>query len=191
LFARRHPPGRWERLRATVLPRSGFRRALQYRLHRIARMAGSPYFLAGGAALGTALALTPWFGLHFALAFVLAKLLRVSFPLALAFTLLNNPWTMPLVMAGDYELGRVILGESQLGLPPIEHITWTYLLHEGEALLLPLIVGSTPLALLGYAAVYWPLKRKVAQMQAARRIRLDARRAAMVKLEAAEMVTTV
>ena len=50
LFARRHPLSRWERLRAAVLPRLGFRRTLQYRVHRIARMAGSPYFLAGGAA---------------------------------------------------------------------------------------------------------------------------------------------
>ena len=183
LLARRTRPGFWERMRGSLLPRIGYRRAWQYRLQRIARMAGSPYYLAGGVALGTALALTPWFGLHFFLAFLLARLLRVSFPLALAFTLLNNPWTLPLIMAGDYELGRAILGKSQIGLPPIEHITWSYLLHEGEALLLPLTVGSTPVALAGYLAVYWPLKRKISSMQAMRRTKLDARRAAILKLQ--------
>jgi hypothetical protein len=174
-------------MRLAVLPRTGYKRAWQYRVQRIARMAGSPYFLAGGVALGTALALTPWFGLHFVLAFLLARLLRVSFPLALAFTLLNNPWTLPLVMAADYELGRAILGDHQLGLPPIEHISWKYLLSEGEALLLPLAVGSTPVAVAGFVAVYWPLKRKVAHMQATRRTKLDQRRAAIVKLEANEI----
>lgn len=165
-----------------MLPRIGYRRAFRYRLQRIARMRGSPHQLAGGVALGTALALTPWVGLHFVFAFLLAKLFRVSLPLALGFTLLNNPWTLPLVMVSGYELGRALLGDSQVGLPPVEAISWNYLLHDGEVLLVPLTMGSTPLALFGFCLIYWPLKRKVARMQAERRAKLDARRAAILAM---------
>ncbi len=161
----------------------GYRRAFRYRLQRIGRMSGSPHYLAAGVALGTALALTPWFGLHFFMAFLLARLFRASLPLALAFTLLNNPWTLPLVMFCNYELGRAILGSNGVGLPPVEAISWSYLLNDGEALLLPLIVGSTPLAILGFCAVYWPLRRKVARMQVERRTKLDARRTAIRALQ--------
>ncbi len=188
LFASQRRPNFWERSRASVLPRMGYRRAFRYRLQRIARMAGSPHYLAGGVAIGTALALTPWFGLHFLLAFVLARLFRASLPLALAFTLLNNPWTLPVVMFASYELGRAILGNSGAGLPPVEAISWRYLLSDGEALLTPLIVGSTPLAVLGFGAVYWPLRRKVGRMQLERRSKLDARRAAILALRPDEAI---
>jgi uncharacterized protein (DUF2062 family) len=188
LFARNRRPGFWERTRMAVLPRTGLRRAMRYRMQRIARMGGSPHYLAGGVALGVALALTPWFGLHFVMAVVLARILRVSAPLALAFTLLNNPWTLPIVMIADYELGRLILGDSVMGLPPLDALSWNYLLNEGEALLLPLMAGSTPLAVLGYFGVYWPLRRKVARMQQDRRARLDARRTAALALEPGRMV---
>jgi hypothetical protein len=44
-------------------------------------------------------------------------------------------------------------------------------------------VGSTPLAILGFCAVYWPLRRKVARMQVERRTKLDARRTAIRALQ--------
>jgi uncharacterized protein (DUF2062 family) len=187
LFASQRRPGVWERSRSAILPRMGYRRTFRYRLQRIARMAGSPHYLAAGVAIGIALALTPWFGLHFVLAFILARLFRASLPLALAFTLLNNPWTLPLVMVSDYELGRAILGSSAIGLPPVEAISWSYLLSDGEALLIPLIVGSTPLALLGFCVIYWPLRHKVGRMQVERRAKLEARRAAILALRPDEV----
>lgn len=187
LFASRRRPNLWERGRSAILPRMGYRRAFRYRLQRIARMAGSPHHLAAGVATGAGLALTPWFGLHFVLAFVLARLLRASLPLTLAFTLLNNPWTLPLVMVCNYELGRAILGSGAMGLPPVDAISWHYLLNGGETLLLPLTVGSTPLALLGFCVIYWPLRHKVGRMQVERRAKLDARRAAILALRPDEV----
>ena len=180
LFARRRAPTFWQRARSFAAPSTGYRRALRYRLQRIARMTGSPHYLAGGVATGIALALTPWFGLHFVLAFVLARLARISFPLALGFSLLNNPWTLPFVMIGSYQLGRAILGAKRPHLPPIDQLSWHYLLTEGDALLIPLATGSTILAVAGFCLTYWPLRRKLARMQAERREKMDAKREALL-----------
>ena len=183
LLASRYHPDLLQRSRSFLLPRTGYRRALRYRLQRIARMTGSPHFLAGGVAIGTALALTPWFGLHFVLAFGLARLARVSLPLTLAFTLLNNPWTLPFVMIGSYQLGRAFVGGGRLHLPPIDSLSWNYLLTDGEALLLPLVAGSTILAITGFCLIYWPLRRKLARMQIERQAKLIARKTALLTMQ--------
>jgi len=72
LFRRREAPGYWERFKVWLWPRVSWRRSGLYYLKRILRLSGSPYGIAMGAAVGGAIAITPFIGFHLVLTFVLA-----------------------------------------------------------------------------------------------------------------------
>lgn len=179
LFDTRTRATRGQRLRQAILPTRGYRRAWRYRLARLGRMHGSPHELACGAALGLAVAFTPWFGLHLILLFVLCRLLRGSFLIGMPIAWISNPWTLPLFFAVDYEVGRLMLGMPHHTLPSIDDLSWTILWQEAWSLLVPVSLGSLPLAVLAFVLTYWPLKRVIAKSQANRRRRIEVRRLAI------------
>ena len=78
LFKRRHKRSPGVVARELIWPRAGWRRTLIYLRHRIQRLPGTPYVIAGGLACGVAVSFTPFIGLHFILAAVLAWVLRTS-----------------------------------------------------------------------------------------------------------------
>lgn len=100
------------KLRGFFWPHIGWRRAAKYLGHRIARLPGTPYSIAAGFACGAAVSFTPFFGLHFLFAALLALALRANV-LASAFgTIVGNPWTFPLIYAAAHPLGQAILGRD-------------------------------------------------------------------------------
>ena len=64
LFRRREEPGYWERFKLWLWPRVSWRRSALYYLKRILRLSGTPYAIAMGAAVGAAVAFTPFLGFH-------------------------------------------------------------------------------------------------------------------------------
>ena len=61
-----------------VWPRMGWRRAGRYFVFRIKRLPGTPYTIACGFALGAAVSFTPFIGLHFVIAGIIAWALRAN-----------------------------------------------------------------------------------------------------------------
>jgi uncharacterized protein len=77
---------------------------------RVAAMSGSPASVAGGLAVGVAVACTPMIGLHLVLSIGIAVLTRTSTPAAILGSFAANPWTYPFTLAADYEIGSRLLG---------------------------------------------------------------------------------
>jgi uncharacterized protein (DUF2062 family) len=145
MFRRRNKLPLSRRLRELLWPSIGFSRSSRYLMHRIGRIPGTPGSIAFGFAIGIGVAITPFVGLHLAIAVLIAWILRAS-PLAAAIgTLAANPWTIPLIMIAIYKLGARMLGENSRHHLPRD-VSFFYLLHHPLQVLLPMVLGSIPLA---------------------------------------------
>lgn len=102
--------GRW--LLEAVYPKAGWRRVASYVGHRLRRLPDSSHKIARGIAVGVLVSFSPFFGLHFILAMLLALLLRGNVAAALLGTFFGNPLTFPFIAAGSLSLGHWILGDS-------------------------------------------------------------------------------
>ena len=76
MFKRRHPLPIHKRAGGFFWPRIGWRRSGAYVAHRLRRLPGTPYRIAAGFACGAAVSFTPFIGLHFLLAVLLALAVR-------------------------------------------------------------------------------------------------------------------
>jgi hypothetical protein len=175
MFKRRHPLPFLKRAGAIFWPRGGWRRSGAYVAHRLRRLPGTPYRIAAGFACGAAISFTPFIGLHFVLAALLAVAVRGNVIAAAIGTVVGNPWTFPLIWLWIYSLGRWVLGfrYSAKGLP--EDMTIQHIVDHPFEVLLPMVVGGIPTAIVAWFVFFWPLQRAVAEYQKARKRRLRKR----------------
>lgn len=122
VFARRTRLSLLVRARDLIWPRIGFRRAIRYVAHRVARLPGSPHAIAGGLAWGIAISFTPLLGLHIFLGGLGAWLTRGSILAAAIGTAAGNPWTFPFIWALVYEIGITILDIDGDAAPPLDSL---------------------------------------------------------------------
>lgn len=94
-------------------PKSGWKRAASYVGHRIRRLPDTPHKIAMGIAVGVYVSYTPFFGLHFLVAAVLALMLRGNVLAALLGTFYGNPVTFPFIAAASLGTGHFILGSQR------------------------------------------------------------------------------
>ncbi|MEA2778753.1 MAG: uncharacterized protein QOK29_297 [Rhodospirillaceae bacterium] len=170
MFRRRHKQPLTRRLREFFWPSIGFRRSTRYLMHRIGRMPGTPTSIAVGFACGVAIAFTPFVGFHLAIAALIAWAVRGS-PLAAAIgTLVGNPWTIPLILIGIYHLGAWILGaQSHHHLP--HHVGFSYMARHPFQVLLPMTVGSVPVAIAAWIVSFFTARLLVAGYHRRRHLR--------------------
>ena len=107
---------------------------------RFVRLRGLPVEIAKGMALGIFIGMTPTFGFQMAIAIFFAYLLRENRLAAVLGVWITNPLTAPFIYAGEYELGRLLLGMEHVGLPT--EFTWEAYTHLGWEILLPMWVGG-------------------------------------------------
>lgn len=101
----------WYRAVLEVLwPRGGWLRAAQYVQHRMWRLPGTPEQIARGVFAGTITVFTPFFGLHFVIAAVLARVMKGSVIASLLATFIGNPLTYVPIAALSLNLGHFMLG---------------------------------------------------------------------------------
>ena len=174
LFDRRHKPSLGAKARNLIWPRSGWRRATRYLAHRVRRIPGTPYAIAAGFACGAAVSMTPFPGLHFLLAGMLAWIIGGSILASAIGTAVGNPWTFPFIWLWIFNLGSWVLGSENV--LSADEITLSYLLDHPLDILLPMMVGAIPTGLLAWFVFFWPIRRMVRSYQDHRRDRL-ARRA--------------
>lgn len=93
VFRRRESLGFWAWVREGIWPRAGWRRAIEYIRHRIRRLPDTPEKIGRGVWAGVFASFTPFFGLHFVIAALLAKALRGNVLAALIGTFFGNPLT--------------------------------------------------------------------------------------------------
>jgi uncharacterized protein (DUF2062 family) len=197
VFRRRQPLPFLSRLRGLVWPHTGWRRAFVYYVRRLARLSGTPHNIAAGFACGVAISFTPLVGFHVLLGCLLALIVRGNFLAMVVGTLVGNPWTLPLMWLGSYEVGKLLLGAdfSAIELRPsvFQDLVGDLIAAAKEAGPLavlkglaadlsvigrPVLIGSIPLGTAVGLLTYLPLVRVIAAYQEARRRRREQRRRA-------------
>lgn len=174
MFLRRKSPGFWVRVRNVIWPKMGLSRAWRYLVHRMARLKASPHTIALGFAAGAFASFTPFIGLHFILAGLIAFAFRASILASAIGTVVGNPLTFPFIWLATYNVGAALLGleakgEVVLDLPPdtesaVNAGITTFaggLLRQLEPVFLPMIIGGTLLGLACAAACYFIVRLSV------------------------------
>lgn len=175
LFGRRNPADWRERLRIAVWPRRSWSRSVRYLAKRVLRLTASPHAIAAGIAAGVFASFTPYMGLHFLIAFAVAYVIAGNFVAAATGTFFGNPISFPLIWAGTYSTGNLILsGTTGSNGGPAQTLRsfaqtdlfeigfsglWELMLSIWEPVLKPMTVGAIPLgtafALAAYLLTRW------------------------------------
>lgn len=93
VFKRRDRRPIWQIVLDFVYPRGGWARAFEYVKHRVRRLPDTPEKISRGIWAGVFTTFTPFYGLHFVVAGVLAKVMRGNILAALMATFFGNPLT--------------------------------------------------------------------------------------------------
>jgi uncharacterized protein (DUF2062 family) len=115
VFKRRDSRGVFRVVAEAFWPRGGWVRAFHYVKHRMHRLPGTPEQIARGVFAGAFTIFTPFFGLHFVVAAVLAKVMRGSILAALLATFLGNPLTYVPIAFISLQIGHWMLGTTMRG----------------------------------------------------------------------------
>jgi uncharacterized protein (DUF2062 family) len=115
IFKRRDSRGVFRLVAEAFWPRGGWVRAFHYVKHRMRRLPGTPEQIARGVFAGAFTIFTPFFGLHFVVAAVLAKVMRGSILAALLATFLGNPLTYVPIAFISLQVGHWMLGTTMRG----------------------------------------------------------------------------
>lgn len=115
VFRRRDQPPLLTRVRHALYPRSGWRRAFEYAGHRVRRIPDTPHRIALGFACGVFAVFSPFFGLHFFYAALLAWIVRGNVLASLIGTFFGNPITFPIIASISMPLGKRLLGHGPSG----------------------------------------------------------------------------
>ena len=110
VFRRRDRRPVWQIVRDLVYPRGGWFRAFGYVKLRLRRLPDTPEKIARGIWAGVFVTFTPFFGLHFLIAWILARIMRGNVLAALISTFFGNPLTYVPIAATSLWFGHLILG---------------------------------------------------------------------------------
>lgn len=177
ILKRRTPRTRVQHLREALWPSMGIRRLGKYYKHRIARLPGTSYYIASGFATGVAISFTPFVGFHLMLAGLVTWILGGSLmAMALGTLISGNPWTFPFIWISSYKLGQMMLGHKSTSAASrvLRHhqFTFTDLLDKPMELLLPMSLGSVPLAVIAWFITYFVVSDIVTRHKNARSRRI-------------------
>jgi len=114
VFKRRTPKSYIRIVGEAFWPRGGWKRASIYVAHRLRRLPDPAHRISRGIFSGVLVSFTPFFGIHFLTAALLAWLIRGNILAALLATFFGNPITFPIIATVSVELGSWMLG-----LPPV------------------------------------------------------------------------
>ena len=120
VFKRRDRRPVWQAVADFIYPRGGWSRAAQYVKHRVRRLPDTPERISRGIWAGVFAAFTPFYTMHFVIAWLLARAMRGNVLAALMGTFFGNPLTyVPIAVAA---LGT---GHWLLGTRPVEDVDAT------------------------------------------------------------------
>jgi len=171
MFGRRNPLPVLHRVWSVVWPKAGWRRASRYMAHRVRRLPGTPYRIAAGVASGAAVSFTPFIGLHFVAAALLALLLRGNVVASAIGTAVGNPWTFPFIWTWIYTLGQWLMGADAASDFPAT-LDLDYIFERPLDVLWPMTLGALPTAAVVWIAIFWPVRGAVAEYQHVRHHRI-------------------
>lgn len=171
-----------QRIAEFIWPRSGLKRAWLYLVRRMARAKASPHRIAIGFAAGAFASFTPFIGLHFVLAALVAWILRGNLLASAIGTAVGNPLTFPLIWMTSYQLGVLVTGVTidsksvsavtliSTGPAPAAADGWLAPIWNGLGSYVgPMLLGGIPLGLACGAISYFLVLAAVTKFKTIRR----------------------
>lgn len=127
---------------------------LKQQFKKILSLDAHPGHISIGFAVGVFISVTPFFGLHTALAIVLAFVFRLNKVACITGVWVNTPLTMVPVLVASYNLGRFLRGK------PAKQLTFTTLdWHSLQPYAKSILLGSSIIgfvaAVVAYFVCYW------------------------------------
>ncbi|SFK14000.1 DUF2062 domain-containing protein [Celeribacter neptunius] len=214
VFKRREKLKPLEWLAQVFWPRGGWSRAVRYLRHRLHRLPDTPHKIARGVFAGVFVVFTPLFGLHFLLAFLLAKLMRGNVIAALLATFVGNPLTYVPIGVISMTSGHFILGtefdhhhdrsfvgkffdaaddlwSNFFALFTDRDANWDGLIRFFHEVFLPYAVGGIIPGIMAGLAAYYLILPMVAAYQHRRRGKLKAKLEELRRKKAAQKKSAV
>ena len=172
LFGRKHPEKWADKLRVMLWPRRSWSRSFKYVTKRVLRLTASPHAISAGVAAGVFASFTPFIGLHFIIAFIVAYFVAGNFIAAATGTFFGNPFSFPIIWASTHKLGTWILyGEHSHQEEHVSNLSDVSLFSNGisgifdkiiglwDPLVKPMLIGAFPLGItfgiIAYIATRW------------------------------------
>lgn len=112
VFKRRDRRSLFTTLVEFFYPRGGWYRAFMYVKHRVRRLPDTPERIARGIWAGVFTTFTPFYGLHFLIAFLIARAIRGNILAALSATFFGNPLTYVPIGVVSLKTGHFLLGTT-------------------------------------------------------------------------------
>jgi uncharacterized protein (DUF2062 family) len=110
VFKRRDKRPFWKTVAEVFYPRGGWLRAARYVRHRLHRLPDPPHRIARGIWAGVFTTFTPFYGLHFFVAAIIARLMQGNIIAALLATFFGNPLTYVPIGIISLKTGHWLLG---------------------------------------------------------------------------------
>ncbi|WP_095587358.1 DUF2062 domain-containing protein [Actibacterium ureilyticum] len=110
VFKRRDKRSVGQILLDLIYPRGGWARAIRYVRHRIHRLPDSPEKIARGIFAGVFTTFSPFYGLHFFVAALIARIMNGNMLAALLATFFGNPLTYIPIGVISLKVGHFLLG---------------------------------------------------------------------------------
>jgi uncharacterized protein (DUF2062 family) len=110
IFKRRDPKPTLRAMAEILWPRGGWTRAFHYVKHRMRRLPDSPERIARGIWAGVFTTFTPFYGIHFVIAALIARLMQGNIVASLMATFFGNPLTYVPIGLASLQTGHWILG---------------------------------------------------------------------------------
>lgn len=170
LFGRRKPPQWGEKIRVWLWPRRNWSRSTRYVVYRLWRLRATPHAIALGCATGVFASCTPFLGVHFILAGVLAWMTRSSILASAMGTFFGNPLTFPFIWIASYKLGSWALGEdTNTDIIDLSGGIFKNSFDQIWPLMKPMTVGGIPLGILAGSIAYFIAKKAAESYHAKRK----------------------
>ena len=134
VFKRRDKRPFWRIVLEFFWPRGGWARAAYYVRHRRHRLPDSPEKIARGIFAGVFTTFTPFYGLHFLTAAIIAFVMRGNILAALLATFFGNPLTYVPIGVVSMRMGHFLLGETAASEDHIARSLGGKFMDAGEAL---------------------------------------------------------
>ena len=118
VFKRRDPKPILRAVLEFIWPRGGWTRAFHYVKHRVRRLPDTPEKIARGVWAGVFTTFTPFYGIHFVFAALIATIMRGNILAALMATFFGNPLTYVPIGLVSLQTGHWLLGSCLLYTSP-------------------------------------------------------------------------
>lgn len=115
VFKRRDRRPIWQIVLDFFYPRGGWARAFEYVKHRVRRLPDTPEKISRGIWAGVFTTFTPFYGLHFLVAAIIARVMRGNILAALLGTFFGNPLTYVPIAIASLSTGHFMLGTRPSG----------------------------------------------------------------------------